>query len=243
MDFEKPKKPEEQAVENAESLYGKFNSVAAEAEQEGGRRVEQISDDGAGDLYVENKDGLRLYDIHFKPRNQDNPDAGTEYYYEQTYSYDESDRVSEIAWRDIASESGGNAGEKHFGYDDQGHLISEEQEITGGPEEGKKIGKNFDYSEQGEMAGEIGEIKAGPDRGHKWQKRFSSSVLEDGTQVSVEDGQILEQGENKKKEQKGHAWRAAWETKDKSTVHGGKITGGPELGRTWGEWNKLKTAQ
>lgn len=117
--------------------------------------------------------------------------------------------------------------EKRFGYDAEGNLIKEE-------------GKSFDHgngwkkefiSEDGRFIKEIGEVIDGPNQGHKWRKEFS---YDDEEKMTLEEGEILEQGINLGKEPKGHAWRKKhFYENEKWVGETGEITSGPEKGKIW----------
>lgn len=201
-----------EAFAETESPEARFNRIAEEAEAAGGARFEQQTKDGLGDHWVEDAEKKRLYEIKFALKDPNNPEKGTSYYYD-----------------------------KRFKYNERGHLVQEEGQDFSDDKKGNAWKADFERSDRGEVTNELGEIQAGPDKGHKWQKQFNKSVLEDGTDVFQEDGEILEQGQNPKKEPKGHAWQQVWETKEGSTTHGGRISGGPEQGRAWGSWEKLKS--
>jgi len=117
--------------------------------------------------------------------------------------------------------------EKRFEYDDEGNLVEEEGKSFD-HENGWK--KSFEWKE-GKIVREAGEIIEGPNQDHKWTKKFQYN--EKGNMV-LEEGEILEQGENPNKPLKGHAWQTKHFYKNKKWIgEAGEITAGPEKGKIW----------
>jgi hypothetical protein len=136
-----------------------------------------------------------------------------------------------------------NQFEVNLKHNETGHLQSEKGRDTDPSKKGNSWSKRFENTKQGEIASEVGEITEGPDKGHEWRTEFSKLVLDDGTKVFTETGVILEQGQNPLKEPKGHAWVKIHMIKKGITMEGGKITDGPEKGRTWGRWDEIRSVE
>ncbi|MFH0951926.1 MAG: hypothetical protein V1838_01920 [Patescibacteria group bacterium] len=132
-----------------------------------------------------------------------------------------------------------SAYEKRYDYADDGESKQES---------GKDLHKDNEWqiehqlNKDGSARERVGEIVSGDDKGHRWKEKYGqreAKIVWQGQERKVilytDEGEILAQGDNPNKEEKGHVWKK-WTAVDKKSGESITHWGEKELPR--GEWGK-----